>query len=82
VFKKNQFVIKVIDVRGSKSATVRRVAKVVKGVALIEDSTLKYDAETGVEVDAAFAFTGGAINSYIVAFDGGEAERLGLDSRT
>lgn len=76
MFKKGQKVVKIINVKGSKSATVAEVASVKKGVVKLVDSYADYNAETGSEIDAPMAAMG--IYSEIVKFDGGEVERLGL----
>lgn len=76
MFKKGDKVVKVIDVKGHKSATVEEIASVKKGVVSLVDSGLKYDNTTGHEVDS--AFVGMGISSQIIKFDDGEIERLGL----
>lgn len=73
-FKRGQKVVKVIDVYGSKTATVQTVEKVKSGVVSLEDSSLKFDAKTGHEIDPAFV----QFFCFLVAFDGGEVEKWGL----
>lgn len=53
-FKKNQEVVRVIFVMGSKTASLAVVESVRKGVVkLFHDDCLRYDASTGVEIDPA-----------------------------
>jgi len=73
-FKKGQKVVKVIDIYGTKTATIQTISKISKGVIALDDSTLKFDAETGREIDPAFA----QFHCYLVSFDGGEVERWSL----
>ncbi len=76
MFKKNEHVVKVISIYGSKTATVNVVESVKNGVVRLVDSTLMFDNTNGKELDAAFA--GSGISCEIVPFDVGEASRLGL----
>lgn len=73
MFKKNDKIIKVISIRGSKTATVQTVASVSRGVVTIVDSGLTYEDKTGREIDPAMAFAG--ITSEIIPFDDGEIEK-------
>lgn len=74
MFKKG-YVVKIIDIYGSKTATIQKITKVSKGIASIQDSSLKFDAETGEEHDPAF---GDGLRCFLVNFDDGEVGRLGL----
>lgn len=75
--KKGDYVIKVITIKANKSATVRKVQKVSKGVVTLEgDESLTYDANTLKEIDPPMIFAG--IYSELVEFDGGEVEKWGF----
>lgn len=51
-FKKNQQVVRVISVMGSKTAAVNTVASVAKGIVRLKgDDDLKYNDEDGREID-------------------------------
>ncbi len=76
MFKKGDYLIKIIDIHGSRTATVQKVASVKKSIVSLEDSSLKFSKDTGLEVESAFAPSG--IICYLVKFDDGETERLGL----
>ncbi len=76
MFKKGQKVVKIINVKGIKSATVAEVESVKKKVVRLVDAHSEYNAETGAEIEAPMASMG--IYSEIIMFDGGEVERLGL----
>lgn len=74
--KKGQKVVKVLTVMGSDTATIQTVEKVSKGIATLEGSSLKFDAKTRREVDA--APFGPGISCRLVDFDDGEEKRWNL----
>lgn len=49
--KKNDTIIRVINVMGSESATICKVEKVTKKAVMIVDSRIKYDPHTLREID-------------------------------
>lgn len=77
-FKKGQKVVKAIDIHGAMTATIQTISKVSKGVIALDGSSLKFDANTGREIDPAFF----QFHCYLVPFDGGEIERWGLKGST
>lgn len=72
--KKNDFVVRIIDIMGGKTATVQKVESVKKGAIALMDISCKYDAKTLREIDPVIP----GCYSYLVEFDGGEVDRLGL----
>lgn len=72
MFKKKQKIIKILDIRGLKTATIQEVESVKKGVVHLIDSDLTYDM-AGDEIDPA-PLPG--VSSYLVCFDGGEEDKL------
>ncbi len=77
MFKKNEFVVKVIVGGGTKTATVQKVGSVKKGVAtLVGAESLAYDANTGREIDPAIP----GFYSELIALDGDEDKRLKLEA--
>lgn len=77
-FHKGHLVVKVINVRASRSATIERINKVTVSTVMLDGSELKYDRGTGFEIDAPMRSMG--IDSSIVPFDDGEVERWALDA--
>ena len=76
--KRGDFVCKVIEVHGIRTATVQRVESVKRGVVVLSRArSMAYCVETGREIDPAFPL-GSGISSWICMLDGGEAERLKL----
>lgn len=75
--KKNELVIKVIEGGGVRTAAIRRVMRVVKGVAYLGDATKPddvnaYDVKTGrAKVDYIPGFS-----SYLVQLDDGESVKV------
>jgi len=67
MFKKGQKVVKVINVKGNKSATEAIVESVRKGIVRLADSGLEY-TESGAEIDPPMITMG--IYSEIIRYDG------------
>lgn len=66
-FKKNHQVVKLISVFGIETASLDTIESVRKGqVKLTRDEHLRYDAETGHEIDPVIS----GCNSRIVLMDG------------
>lgn len=73
-FRKGQKVVKVIALSNTKTATIQTISKISKGVISLDDSSLKFDASTGNEIDPAFF----QFHCFLVPFDGGEVEKWNL----
>ena len=70
--KKGQRMVKIIDVAGSRTATVQTVESVDKRVVRLVDSSLTYDAVTLEEREPPIP----GCHSYLVWFDDGEEKRV------
>jgi len=71
MFKKGEIVIKVIDIMGTKTATIQKVEAVKQGKVSLIGSSLQFNS-VGEEIDAVLP----GCRSYLVHLDGGEDERL------
>ena len=78
--KKGQFVVKVLRMMGTETATIERVESVKTGVVRLEGSSLKFNTVTLLEVDQAPGFSAVA-HCKLVWFDGGEEQRWRLDEK-
>lgn len=70
-FKKGQKVIQVINIVGSKSATLQIIDRVKDRVVFIEGSSNEYD-DFGRQIDACIP----GCTSELIPLDGGEEERM------
>lgn len=74
MFTKGQPVVKVISIKGLKSATVQYVDCVDGNTVWLNGSSLTYHSSNGLEIDTVIP----DCYSEIIPFDNGEAEHLGL----
>jgi len=72
--KKNEYCIKIIEIMGSRTATIKQIASVRKGAIRLVDSRLTFDADSYEELDPMIP----GCRSYLVEFDGGEVEAWNL----
>jgi hypothetical protein len=72
--KKNDYCVKIIEIHGTRTATIQEVESVKKGVIRLVDYSITYDAETYDELDSAMPM----VRSYLVEFDEGEVKNWRL----